>query len=89
MNDERRTDRKDGASAGITKVAEALRYRPSPERDHVPEEGQRVSLVNFGTFTVARRKARLGRNPRPVRRCGFPQPEFRSSRREILKSAVR
>lgn len=28
------------------------------------KKGQKVSLVGFGTFSVAKRKARTGRNPR-------------------------
>ncbi|PYS94390.1 MAG: DNA-binding protein HU [Acidobacteria bacterium] len=27
------------------------------------KKGERASLVGFGTFTVARRRARIGRNP--------------------------
>ena len=71
------------ASAGITKVAAgtALQAFTGAVTTSL-KKGQRVSLVNFGTFTVAKRKARLGRNPEPVRPCGFPQPGSRSSRQE-------
>jgi len=34
------------------------------------KKGERTSLVGFGTFTIARRKARAGRNPQtgePIR----------------------
>src|SRR5437899_4363223 len=54
------------------------------------KKGQRVSLVNFGTFTVAKRKARLGRNPRTGEALRIPAakvPKFSAGK--ILKSAVR
>jgi DNA-binding protein HU-beta len=54
------------------------------------KKGQRVSLVNFGTFTVAKRKARLGRNPRTGEALRIPAakvPKFSAGK--TLKSAVR
>jgi DNA-binding protein HU-beta len=53
------------ASAGITKVAAgtALQAFTGAVTTSL-KKGHRVTLVNFGTFTVAKRKARLGRNPR-------------------------
>jgi DNA-binding protein HU-beta len=54
------------------------------------KKGQRVSLVNFGTFTVAKRKARLGRNPRTGEALRIPAakvPKFSAGK--SLKSAVR
>ena len=52
-------------TAGITKVAASNAL--SAFTDSVTaslKKGKRVSLVNFGTFLVAKRKARIGRNPR-------------------------
>ena len=79
------------ASAGITKVAAgtALQAFTGAVTTSL-KKGQRVSLVNFGTFTVARRKARLGRNPRTGEALRIPAakvPKFSAGK--ILKSAVR
>lgn len=49
-----------------------------------------VTLVGFGTFTVSRRKARKGRNPRTgelITIAGTNVPRFRPSR--ALKDALR
>jgi integration host factor subunit beta len=49
--------------------------------------GQQVQLRRFGTFTVKRRKARIGRNPStgvPVSVAAKGQPYFRTSQ-ELLK----
>ncbi len=51
--------------------------------------GQEVRLVGFGTFTVARRPARIGRNPRTGERIQIPaysQPKFKPGKG--LKEAV-
>jgi DNA-binding protein HU-beta len=51
--------------AKITKVAAAKGI--DSVTDNVTKElkkGGRISLTGFGTFSVARRKARTGRNPR-------------------------
>lgn len=48
-----------------------------------------VSLVGFGTFTVAKRAARSGRNPRtnePIRIKAAKVPKFRPGK--ALKDAV-
>src|SRR5437868_4075873 len=79
------------ASAGITKVAAgtALQAFTGAVTTSL-KKGQRVSLVNFGTFTVAKRKARLGRNPRTGEALRIPAakvPKFSAGK--ILKSAVR
>lgn len=50
----------------------------------------RVTISGFGTFVVARRAARNGRNPRTGREITIPParvPRFRPSR--VLKSALR
>lgn len=75
------------ASAGITKVAAGTALQAVTTS---LKKGQRVSLVNFGTFTVAKRKARLGRNPRTGEALRIPAakvPKFSAGK--ILKSAVR
>ena len=79
------------ASAGITKFAAgtALQAFTGAVTTSL-KKGQRVSLVNFGTFTVAKRKARLGRNPRTGEALRIPAvkvPKFSAGK--ILKSAVR
>ena len=52
-------------------------------------KGQSVTLVGFGTFTVGRRAARTGRNPRTgasIRIKAAKVPKFRAGKE--LKSAV-
>ena len=51
--------------------------------------GDEVRLVGFGNFSVTRRKASVGRNPRtgePMQINASSQPKFRPGR--ILKDAV-
>lgn len=52
-------------------------------------KGEEVRLVNFGTFTVVKRKATEGRNPRtgdPIKIPASKQPKFRAGK--SLKEAV-
>jgi DNA-binding protein HU-beta len=52
--------------------------------------GRKVSFSGFGTFTVSKRKARTGRNPRTGQPISIPAsrvPVFRAGAR--LKDAVR
>jgi DNA-binding protein HU-beta len=54
------------------------------------KKGDRVTLVGFGTFFVAQRKARTGRNPRTQQRIQIPArkvPNFRAGKE--LKTLVR
>jgi DNA-binding protein HU-beta len=54
------------------------------------KRGQPVTLVGFGTFSVTRRKARRGKNPRtgqPMNVAGGKTPRFRPSKE--LKRALR
>ena len=54
------------------------------------KQGRRVSFVGFGTFTVGKRKARMGRNPRTgaeIRIAACKVPKFRPGK--ALKNAVR
>ena len=51
--------------------------------------GDEVRLVGFGTFSVAKRKASTGRNPRtgePMQIKASSQPKFRPGK--LLKDAV-
>jgi len=53
-------------------------------------KGDKVTLVGFGTFQVATRKARTGRNPRTGEKINIPAtkvPKFRPGKR--LVEAVR
>ena len=53
------------------------------------KRGDEVRLVGFGNFSVTRRKASIGRNPRtgaPMQIKASSQPKFRPGR--ILKEAV-
>lgn len=52
-------------------------------------KGDEVRLVNFGTFSVAKRKASTGRNPRtgePMTINASTQPKFKAGK--ALKDAV-
>lgn len=54
------------------------------------KKGKRVSFVGFGTFTVGRRKARMGRNPQTgatIKIAASKVPRFRAGK--TLKDAVR
>lgn len=54
------------------------------------KKGKRLSLVGFGTFTVANRKARTGRNPQtgsPIKIAAARVARFRPGKQ--LKDAVR
>ncbi len=54
------------------------------------EKGEKVTLVGFGTFYVAERKARMGRNPRTQEKINIPArkvPNFRAGKalKELIK----
>lgn len=54
------------------------------------KKGQKVTLVGFGTFSVSKRKARKGRNPRTGAEIKIPAtkvPKFTAGK--TLKDAVR
>jgi DNA-binding protein HU-beta len=54
------------------------------------KKGQAVTLVGFGTFSVSKRKARLGRNPQTGKEIKIPAkkvPKFSAGK--ALKSAVK
>jgi DNA-binding protein HU-beta len=54
------------------------------------KKGQAVTLVGFGTFSVGKRKARVGRNPQTGKEIKIPAkkvPKFTAGK--ALKSAVK
>lgn len=53
------------------------------------KKGDKVTLVGFGTFSVAKRSARTGRNPRtgkPIKIAAKKVPKFTAGK--VLKEAV-
>lgn len=53
------------------------------------KKGQEVRLVGFGTFTVSKRKASTGRNPRtgePMSIKASTQPKFKAGK--VLKDSL-
>ncbi len=54
------------------------------------KRGQKVALVGFGTFSVAKRQARIGRNPRTGQSIKIPAARVpRFSPGKDFKSAIR
>jgi DNA-binding protein HU-beta len=54
------------------------------------KRGRKVSFVGFGTFSVAKRKARMGRNPQTgaaIRIAAARVPKFKAGKQ--LKDAVK
>jgi DNA-binding protein HU-beta len=54
------------------------------------KKGKRVSFVGFGTFSVGKRRARMGRNPRTgaeIRIAAAKVPKFRAGK--ALRNAVK
>jgi DNA-binding protein HU-beta len=54
------------------------------------KRGRKVSFVGFGTFSVAKRKARMGRNPQTgaaIRIAASKVPKFKPGKQ--LKDAVK
>jgi DNA-binding protein HU-beta len=78
-------------SAGITKVAAGTALNAfTGAVTATLKKGHRVTLVNFGTFGVAKRKARAGRNPRTGEPLRIPAARVaKFSPGKALKSAVR
>ena len=77
--------------AGITKKAAegALKSVIAGVRDSL-KKGKKVTLVGFGTFSVARRAARNGRNPQTgavIKIKAGKTPRFRAGK--ALKDAVK
>ena len=79
------------SGAGISKVAayKALSTALDAIKNTL-KKGQKVSLVGFGTFSISKRKARKGRNPRTGAEIKIPAtkvPKFSAGR--SLKDAVK
>ncbi len=76
--------------AGITKgAAETVLHSVTLGIRDALKKGKRVALVGFGTFRVARRAARTGRNPRTgevLKIKAARVPRFRPGK--ALKDAV-
>ncbi len=54
------------------------------------KRGRKVSFVGFGTFNVAKRKARMGHNPQTGQKIRIPAtkvPQFKAGK--ALKEAVK
>lgn len=54
------------------------------------KKGNKVSFVGFGTFSVSKRKARIGRNPQTGAKINIPAtkvPHFKAGK--TLKEAVK
>ncbi len=54
------------------------------------KKGDRLSLPGFGTFSVTRRKARIGRNPQTGKEIKIPAAKVAKFKAgNLLKSAVK
>ncbi|MBI5681978.1 MAG: HU family DNA-binding protein [Deltaproteobacteria bacterium] len=78
------------SKAGVTKVAaeKALGSFIDSVTTSL-KKGKKVSLVGFGTFSISKRKARKGRNPRTgeeIKIAAVKVPKFKPGK--ALKSAV-
>ena len=78
-------------SAGISKVAatKALTAFIDGVKSSL-KKGQRVPLIGFGTFSISKRKARTGRNPRTGQEIKIPAtkvPKFSAGK--VLKTYVK
>ena len=76
--------------AGLSRNdAVARRGDDARSRHSALKRGDEVRLVGFGNFSVTRRKASTGRNPRtgePMQIKASAQPKFRPGK--VLKDAV-
>lgn len=79
------------ATAGVTKVAAGIALNTFTDAVTASlKKGKRVSLVNFGTFTTGKRRARTGRNPRTGQPLRIPATRVaRFVPGKALKSAVK
>ncbi len=79
------------ASAGVTKADAAKSLDATIDSVKAAlKKGQKVTLVGFGTFSVNKRKARKGRNPRTGQEIKIPAtkvPKFTAGK--SLKDAVK
>lgn len=76
--------------SGLTKTDAARALDATTEGVRVAlKKGDKVSLVGFGTFSVAKRAATTGRNPRtgqPIKIPASKQPKFKAGKE--LKESV-
>jgi DNA-binding protein HU-beta len=75
--------------SGLSKGDASRRWKPCSNRSPALSKGDEVRLVGFGTFSVAKRKASTGRNPRtgePMAIKASTQPKFKAGKG--LKDAV-
>lgn len=79
------------ASAGVTKADAAKSLDATIDSVKAAlKKGHKVTLVGFGTFSVSKRKARKGRNPRTGEEIKIPAtkvPKFTAGK--SLKDAVK
>jgi Bacterial nucleoid DNA-binding protein len=79
------------ATAGITKADAAKSLDATIDSVKAAlKKGQKVTLVGFGTFSVSKRMARKGRNPRTGEEIKIPAtkvPKFTAGK--ALKDAVK
>lgn len=79
------------ASAGVTKADASKSLDATIDSVKAAlKKGQKVTLVGFGTFSVSKRKARKGRNPRTGEEIKIPAtkvPKFTAGK--SLKDAVK
>ncbi len=79
------------SGAGLTKSDAAKALDATIDSIKIAmKKGQKVTLVGFGTFSVSKRKARKGRNPRTGEEIKIPAtkaPKFTAGK--TLKDAVR
>jgi DNA-binding protein HU-beta len=77
--------------AGLTKIqAEAAFNSLIINVTASLKKGQKVTIVGFGTFSVAKRKTRMGRNPQtgtPIKIAAHKVPKFASG--SDLRKAVK
>lgn len=79
------------AGAGLSKVdaSKALEISFNAIRSSL-KKGQKVTLVGFGTFSISKRKARKGRNPKTGQAINIPAgkaPKFTAGK--AFKDAVK
>jgi DNA-binding protein HU-beta len=79
------------SGAGLTKSDAAKALDATIDSIRIAmKKGQKITLVGFGTFSVSKRKARKGRNPRTGAEIKIPAtkvPKFTAGK--TLKDAVR
>jgi nucleoid DNA-binding protein len=79
------------AGAGLTKADATRAFDATLDAIKVSlKKGHKVTIVGFGTFSVTKRKARKGRNPRTGQVISIPAaktPKFTAGK--ALKDAVK